>query len=478
MSQQRSAPSGSSRPPISFGTSGWRGILGEEFTLPKARALVRAVAEKVRSQGGRGSAVRVIVAHDTRFMGKRLADEAAEVLSGAGVRPVRTAGPTPTPVATSSVRWKHAAAGILFTASHNPPEYQGVKLVGSDGAPAPRPWAEAVAGRAAEILESAREPARRKAPPPTDLVPAYLSRLSKRIDCGALRRARLPIVYDALHGTGAGVLDTWLRAAGARVSTLHADADPRFGGFAPDPEPARLVALSRAVRAQGAALGLASDGDADRFSVVTASGRRLSESDALALLIDHLGRHGRILRGIALSVATGSFPERVARAYGCEVSRLPIGFKPLSEELVAGRADVAGEESGGFAWAPMARDKDGILAAALLVERLSLDRRSLAVQLQELRRRHRGSACGRIAMPATPARNHRLRKLSRTPPKSIDRQRVTGVLRHDGLRCQLADGGFLMLRSSGTESVLRVYAEAPTAKALAQRLARGRALLG
>lgn len=478
MNRQRSVPSGSSRPPISFGTSGWRGILGEEFTLPKARALVRAVAEKVRAQTRSGSSGRVIVAHDTRFMGERLADEAAEVLCGAGVRPVRASGPTPTPVATSSVRWRQAAAGILFTASHNPPEYQGVKLVGSDGAPAARPWAEAVAARAAEILESGREPVRRTAPPSTDLTSAYLSRLSKRIDCGALRRARLSIVYDALHGTGAGVLDAWLRGAGARVSTLHADADPRFGGLAPDPEPARLAALSRAVRAGGAALGLASDGDADRFAVVSAGGRRLSESDALALLIDHLGRQGRILRGIALSVATGSFPERVARAYGFEVSRLPIGFKPLSEELVAGRADLAGEESGGFAWAPVARDKDGILAAALLVERLSLDRRPLAAQLQELRRRHGGSACGRIALPSTPARHQRLRKLSRTPPRSIDRQRVTGVFRQDGLRCQLADGGFLMLRSSGTESVLRVYAEAPTAKALSKRLARGRALLG
>ncbi|MBW2243184.1 MAG: hypothetical protein JRH01_14455 [Deltaproteobacteria bacterium] len=478
MSGSRCAPSGSSRPPITFGTSGWRGILGEEFTLPKARALVRAVAEQVRGPAGKDAPVRVIVAHDTRFMGERLALEAAEVLCGAGVRPVRTAGPTPTPVATSSVRSRRAAAGILFTASHNPPEYQGVKLVGSDGAPAARPWAEAVASRAAEILRSGREPARRPAPPPTDLMPAYLSRLSKQIDCAALRRARLSIVYDALYGTGAGVLDAWLRGAGAEVSTLHAEADPRFGGLAPDPEPARLVALSRAVRAQGAVLGLASDGDADRFSVVTAGGRRLSESDALALLIDHLARQGRIRRGIALSVATGSFPERVARAYGLDVSRFPIGFKPLSEELVAGRVDLAGEESGGFAWAPVARDKDGILAAALLVERLSLDRRSLADQLQELRRRHGGSACGRIALPATRARSQRLKKLSRTPPRSIDRQRVTEVRRKGGLHCRLADGGFLMLRSSGTESVLRVYAEAPTAKALAQRLARGRALLG
>ncbi|MCP3985172.1 MAG: hypothetical protein GY723_12340 [bacterium] len=478
MSGQARISLGGSGSQIAFGTSGWRGVLGEDFTLPKARALVRAVAEKVRSEAGRGSPARVIVAYDTRFLGERLAREAAEVLSAAGIRPVRTAVPTPTPVATSAVRMGRVAAGILFTASHNPPEYQGIKLVAGDGTPAPRPWAQAVAARAADILERGREPARRAPPRPTELTPAYLRRLSRQIDCTALRKARLPIVYDALHGTGAGVLDAWLQSAGAKVRTLHADRDPRFGGLAPDPEPERLAALGRAVRADGAALGLASDGDADRFAVVGASGRRLSESDALALLIDHLARQHRIRRGVALSIATGGFPERVARAHGLAVSRSRIGFAPLSAELVEGRADLAGEESGGFAWAPMARDKDGILAAALLVERLCLDRRPLTLQLRELRRRHRGSACGRIAMKASAARNRRLGRMLRNPPKTLDRQRVTEVRREDGLHCRLADGGFLMLRSSGTEPVLRIYAEAPTARALSQRLARGRALLG
>jgi len=310
-----------------------------------------------------------------------------------------------------------------------------------------------------------------------DLVESYLADLLQEIDRSALRRAGLAVVYDALHGTGAGVLDAALRRCGVGVLTLHGDPDPTFGGFAPDPAPERLRALARALRTRtGLRLGLATDGDADRLAVMDSAGGCLSETVTLALLLDHLARTGRARRGVALSVATGSLVERVASHHGLSVKRLPIGFKYLTEALLDGSADVAGEESGGFAWEPFARDKDGIFAGCLLAERIATMRRPLHVCVRELERQFGASECGRISVPATEAACQALASLTEAPPRRLGRAAVLGADTSCGLRIELADG-FLMLRASGTEPVIRLYGEAPNARRLALRLAAGARLL-
>jgi phosphomannomutase len=242
--------------------------------------------------------------------------------------------------------------------------------------------------------------------------------------------------------------------------------------------PERLGLLSAEVRARRAArLGIATDGDADRFGAVDADGRPLSATEALALLVDHLARTGRVHRGVAISTATGTLVERVANSHGLEVRRHPIGFKHLSRALTAGEADVAGEESGGFAFAGFGRDKDGILAGCLLAELLAVARAPLHTRLAELVRQHGRSACGRTAFPANARAREALEALACAPPRRIDGAVVGEVSVGDGLRFGL-DDGFLMLRLSGTEPVLRVYAEAPGPRLLRRRLAAGAALAG
>src|SRR5262245_5481047 len=340
---------------IRFGTSGWRGVLGEDFTLPRLRRVLAAVGRWLQEQGAPGE---VIVAHDTRPLGDRMARLAAAALREHGQRPLLARGAVPTPVIARAIRSRRARAGLVFTASHNPPEYHGLKLLGASGgslAPAPIRRIEAMLAEAGEPESAAAARARR-----LDLKAAYLEDLLELIERNPIARARLRVVYDAMHGAGASVLASALRRSGARVRLLRGRPDPRLGGQAPDPIPERLGGLVRALRgARGLALGIATDGDADRFTAVDAGGRVLSPTQAVALLVDHLARSGRIRRGLALSVATGSLVEKIAQGHGLAVTRHPIGFRLLSERLAAGAADAAADESGGFALGSFSADKDG-----------------------------------------------------------------------------------------------------------------------
>jgi phosphomannomutase len=466
--------------PIRFGTSGWRGVLAEDFTFERARAAVTGVARWLRE----ASATRpVLVAHDRRFLGERFARLAAEVLQAEGIRPILVQGSVATPVVSHGIVRTHAAGALIFTASHNPPAYQGLKVLGRSGgsllSEATRRIEELAADALQEVHEGEQSPSlgNSAAPQATDLVGAYLGDLLRLIDRPALRRAGLSVHYDALHGTGSGVLDVALRRCGVGVLTLHGDPDPTFGGFAPDPVPEHLQALARAVRAgSGLRIGLATDGDADRLAVVDSAGRCLSETRTLALLVDHLARTGRVRRGVALSVATGSLVERVASHHGLSVKRLPIGFKYLTEALLDGSADVAGEESGGFALGTFARDKDGILAGCLLAERVATMRRPLQVCVRELERVFGRSEWGRSSVPASEPAKDALASLIEAPPARLGREAVRGADTSCGLRIELADG-FLMLRASGTEPVIRLYGEASDARRLALRLSAGARLL-
>ncbi len=457
---------------IRFGTSGWRGVLGEEVTFPRLRRVVSASAHWLRRQPGAGRRSRVLVGYDARFASERMAVEAAAILRRAGLVPILSDRAVPTPVVTAQVAARRALGGIVLTASHNPPEYHGIKVFALDGSgigdgAARRIEARAVANgsRGAAPIDGATSP------PTADLVAPYLRRLREHIDVRALRRARPQVEYDAFHGVGAGVLDEALRGCGVRVTGLRLEADPRFGGITPDPTPERLGALRvRLRKGRGLRLGLATDGDADRLAAVDEAGRVLSETELVALLVDHLALRGRLQRGVAVTRATGTLVERVAESHGLPVLRTAMGFKNLAAVMRRGQADAAGDESGGFAWVALGLDKDGIAGGCLLTELLAIDRVPLGERLRDLQRRHGRRLCGRRAVGSERADPGTLARLVRRPPGRVDGQRVLAVDDAEGLHLELEDG-FVMWRPSGTEPVVRVYAEAPSGAALERRLA-------
>lgn len=457
---------------IRFGTSGWRGILGEEVTFSALRLLVGATSRWYLEQA---SGTRILVGYDTRFASRRMARIAAAVLQREGLRPVLSTGSIATPVLSHAILRRRAAGGLMLTASHNPPEYHGMKVFGARGG--------SIVDRDARRIEALVEglpPAPEtgvEESPCVDFAASYCGNLLALLDRGLLRRARLRVTYDAMHGAGAGLLDTVLRSAGVEVDVLRAAPDPRFGGQPPDPVPERLGELAARLRRQAdCRLGLATDGDADRFGVVAPGGRILSQTQVLALLVDHLARTGRARKGVVITRGTGSLVEKVASHHGLRIERMPVGFKHLSVALQGGAADVAGEESGGFALARMGRDKDGILAGCLMGELVASQNGGLQERLAELEKRFGRLACGRRSIPASPVLTRAFDRLCLSPPERVGDAAVRGVSSEDGVYLAL-DDGFVMWRRSGTEPVLRIYAEAGGPRLLARRMEEALALL-
>ncbi|MEE3332230.1 MAG: hypothetical protein VX246_15295 [Myxococcota bacterium] len=473
---KRATASGVQPPPIAFGTGGWRGVLGEEITEPRLCALVHGVASWLRSRRVRGA---VLVGFDGRSDSERLAGLAVEVLRARGLRVVRDVGRSSTPAVAGAVVPLRASAAIVLTASHNAPRYHGLKLFGTRG--------EAVGGEAAKRVEASAARALGSTPGPaaqrgkltrSDFSARYVKRLSRALTSDASRARRLRVFYDALHGAGAGTLDAALRQRGFRVAGMRLESDPKFGGTAPDPSPARLRDLARSVRdARGLRIGLATDGDADRITAVDEGGRVLGDSELAALLVDHLAASGRLRGGVALSAGSSSFVERVAERHALATSRHRLGFKHLSHELLSGAAEIAVDESGGVAFGEFAFDKDGMFAGAMLAESVACSGVGLGEQLRRLRAECGNAVAGRAAVASSPRRLAALERLLAKPLASFDGSQAREVDRSDGLRLVLRDG-FVMWRASGTEPVIRIYAEAPGVRRLRERLAKASARLG
>lgn len=469
--QGRSATAGRE---IRFGTSGWRGRLGDEVTFARARRLARGLGIHWR---GCGELRRVLIGFDTRLASEALACCVSDVLSESGFEPILSREALPTPALTHAVRRRRVAGGVMLTASHNPPLDHGVKVFGPSGG--------ALAEEEVRQIEATlkrcddRESPKAARVRRIDLIEPYVRQMRPLLEKQGFETGHVRVIYDAMHGAGANLLPRLLDSFGVEVDLLNADLDPGFGGRAPDPVPAHLSDLIGRVEKGKTAydLGLATDGDSDRLTVVLRSGRVLSETEMAALLVDYLAETGRLRGGIAVTQATGCLIGHVARGRGLELIQTPIGFKFLAPLMDSKRAAAAADESGGFAWSRMGIDKDGLLAAALFCEIASVTPQGVEHRLQALEAAYGPSHCGRGSVPQTGAAESAFRRLHSAPPDRFDGLKVVEVDGQDGLRLTLEDG-FVMWRGSGTEPVFRVYAEATTKQRLGRRLRLAERLLG
>jgi len=444
---------------VHFGTSGWRGVIGRDITFRKVRQVTQAILDTVLPTGGEFH--EVIVGYDTRMLSEKFARSAAALIAGNGFGVRLPERDIPSPVLSSAILEQGADAGIIFTASHNPPEYNGLKLYTSDGILAPTEVTTPVEERFRE-LESGWDDVFLPQPQriaSCDPKPAYLRRLQDLIDWEAIRESGLTIVVDPLFGTSREYLDHILMENGIPVTVIHNTRDPFFGGYAPECTSENLTRLRDVMRQTGADLGLSTDGDGDRFGILD-HGARLKESNlTLALVLDYLARRRGLKGQIGRTLATSLLVDAVAHHHGLEVVETTVGFKNFGPMLVDGTLEFAAEESAGLAWIRHLPERDGILACFLVAEMVAVEGKTMYELGQDLYRRVGTYHFRRTQVPLTRQLDQVLERRFQQDFDSVDGRKVVTADRRDGLKLIFDGGGWLLIRKAGTEPKVRIYAE-------------------
>ena len=462
--------------PIRFGTDGWRAVVADDFTYENVRAVAQAVAWYLD-----GDPRPVVVGHDTRYCAELFAREVARVLAANGRSVLLLDGPAPTQVSSWTVVSRGAAGGVVVTASHNPPEFNGLKYkpdYGGSASPAVVAELERLTERAeregvqAMPFDDALESGRVEM---VDPLPDYEAQIARMVDLQRLRGAGLHILHEAMHGSGAGFVRRLLEGGRTVVDELHADRNPGFGGLHPEPiaqyMPEAMAMMARA----GYDLGIANDGDADRVGIIDESGRFVNQLEVMALLamyfLEKRGMRGALVR----SLTSSQMIDRLGEIFDVPVYELQVGFKYIGPKMTETDALLGGEESGGFGFRGHLPERDGVLAGLFVAEMIveyGMPLSRILAHLFELVGPH-AYLRHDIRLPRdgyAQRKDEMYRRVSASPP---DRLAGSGVVRtrdDDGFKFYLDDGSWALVRFSGTEPLMRVYSEAPTSQRVEELL--------
>jgi phosphomannomutase len=467
---------------IRFGTDGWRGIIAEDVTFANIRLVGRAIARRVRAEPGEAPRPHLLVGHDTRFLSREFAQAAAEAMAEEGVQVSLTTAPAPTPAFSLAVVQLRAAGAVVITASHNPPQYNGVKFKSSFGGSAPIGFTRGVEEEIRRL--QARGPNVEMRDPKSEVASfdpraPWLDRLGDLVDVGRIGRSGIRVALDVMYGAGQGLLAGRLRKAGCTVRELHAEINPAFGGLHPEPIPVYMGALLDLVKdwkGPGPRVGFAFDGDGDRVAPVDEDGNVVTPHQTMALLLRHLVRNRGERGTIVKSVNIGHMVDAEAEAVGLPLAVTPVGFKHIAEAMRARDALVGGEESGGFAVRGHIPERDGALISLLLLECMAMTGMPLGVLVREMESEYGPHRYGRLdlRLASLDDRDRAVASIAASPPDRLLSLPVRHVETMDGVKLTRADHSWLMLRASGTEPLLRIYAEAPTQSEVDALLAWGR----
>ncbi|MDD5424512.1 MAG: phosphoglucomutase/phosphomannomutase family protein [Candidatus Omnitrophica bacterium] len=452
---------------IKFGTSGRRAVIADKFTFANVRRAAQGIAGYVKAHhSSKKTPPLVVVGHDTRFNSREFAMSAAKVLAANGVKVLLTDRDTPTPVISYQVINRKADGAINITASHNPPEYNGLKFSPYHGGPAATEVTGEIERRAAAIKKEVPEPAVSDLKYPIEVFdprPEYFARIKNLVDLDTIRKAKPKIVVDVMHGTGRGYLDHILKGCGCDVEVLNDNLDPLFGGHPPEPAKENIGKMLSEVKKRKALLGLGVDGDADRFGIVDESGRFYTPDEVIALLFKHLIETRPRLPKVARTHSTTRLIDRIAKKYGIEVVETPIGFKYIGEVLQTGKCVIGGEESGGLSIAKHVPEKDGILACLLVTEMVAASGKKLSSILEGIYKEFGRSYPGKINIKLDDAHKARLlNMLEKHPLKTVAGMKVVKTSKVDGHKYTLEDSSWLLVRPSGTEPLIRFHFEGTT----------------
>ena len=459
--------------PIQFGTDGWRGVLGVDITVERLLPVATAAAQELAHRAPEGLDSRtVVIGYDRRFLAPELAEAIAAAVRGCELEPLLTDTAVPTPACSWAVVERQALGALVITASHNPPEWLGLKIKGPFGGSVEGDFTAAVERRldAGGITipiqaEVARFPGREE----------HLNGLRRKLDLApimaGLKAMKLKVIVDPMHGSAAGCVSDLFGPAGAGwIEEIRSERDPLFGGHPPEPLAPYLQQLIAAVRTSTAAgtpaVGLVFDGDGDRIAAIDETGRFCSTQLLMPLLIDHLAR-ARALPGSIVKTVSGSDLMRlVAEAQGRDVLELAVGFKYIAAEMLTGEVLIGGEESGGVGFGMHLPERDALYAAVLVLEALVEGGQPLGARLTALQDQHGGASHYDrldLRLANMEARQRLEQILAKATPKAVAGEAVQEVIRTDGIKLRMGPSHWLMLRFSGTEPLLRLYCEAPDA---------------
>jgi phosphomannomutase len=463
---------------IRFGTDGWRAIIADEFTFEAVRTLACGLAAALRHEAN-GARPSVVVGYDRRFASDEFARVAAETLTSQGLDVLFARAPITTPALSYTTLESKSDAGLMITASHNPAIYSGVKLKSTSGGAAP--WSMLNAIEDAVRHPSANEPHEFGQITEIDPLPAYLDRIGRHVDLGRMRDAGLTVVVDSMYGCSSGLLPRLAGGDSTQIVELNTTHNPLFPGISgPEPVERNLTRLKKVVGDGGATIGIAFDGDGDRIGVVNEHGEYVSSQHVFALLtryvLQHQGRPGPIVK----SVTGTAMIDAIAHQASVHVVEAPTGFTSISTMMQAEGASIGGEESGGFAFGFHLPDRDGLLAALLLIDYTLQTGRTISELVDDLEDSIGVWRSRRIDLPLSHERETEVaqRLTEVTWPKEIASLPIIEVSELDGTRLRFADGSWLLIRQSGTEPLLRLYAEAHDPETVDALLLGARTLIG
>lgn len=482
----RTIPERIPRTPILFGTDGWRAVIAHEFTFANLERVAQAYADFLNgaqqtAQTPRADetahAPHAVVGYDRRFLSEKFAARAAEVLAGNGIHVAMFAGDVPTPLVSWAVRERGAAGGVVITASHNPAEFNGFKIKAPWGGSATRETTAAV-----EALVDAQPPRRSDLTGVTgsgldDALESYRAQVASYIDLEMLRCARARVVVDPMHGSGGRWVESFLRGGALDVETIRAERDTQFGGVNPEPIDSNLAPLRARVGEAGALVGLATDGDADRVGAVNELGETMTMHEVVPLMLLHLARRRGMTGGVVRTFSQSVLTKRIAAAHNLKLYETPIGFKYVADLMLREDILVGAEESGGVGVKGHIPERDGILNSLLFLEAVVAAGKSPSEMVREMHREFGEFYFGRRDLHLEVARGLNLvQMLSVSTPGAVAGHTVQSFSQMDGVKLVFGDESWLLFRQSGTEPVLRIYAEATTVAKMNELLDAGCAM--
>lgn len=451
---------------IKFGTDGWRAIIAEDFTFKNVERAVYAmglyIKETYHSEKS-SLEVPVLIGYDTRFLADKFAAHAAQLLMDMGIRAKVAKRDVPTPCIAWATQHEPTAGALQFTASHNPPEYCGLKYIPHFAGPATNDITNSIVSHLRDM------PAGYEVPSlpveyfdPSEL---YLASLEHIVDLKKIGASKLKVGFDALYSTSRGYLDRVLRDCGLNVTVLHDWRDTLFGGGMPEPKAEYLKDLMAAVKEKKLDVGIATDGDADRFSVVDENGNFFTPNQLLCLLTRHLVKNRKQTGAIVRTVATTHLLDRLAKLYGLNVIETPVGFKYIGEIMRAEDVLIGGEESGGVSVKGHIPEKDGILANLLLIEMMAYEKKPLTQIWADVLKEAGVTMTYRRADLKLTDRTAKglMARLLESPMKTLAGEKVIKESRLDGLKLYIDHENWLLIRPSGTEPLIRLYFEGTSA---------------